>query len=116
MSSIDAAKASSPRSYQILGREVHLPFEVRDATASVAFYLVSASAAQALVNPSGLKVARVMPGRTICTIGAIDYKDGELGPYQEMSITFFVHEPASRFVPFVGTVVGMLRSNLSAYV
>lgn len=116
MSSIDAAKVSPHRNYTILGREVHLPFEVRDATAAVAFYLVSAAAAQALVNPSGLSVARVMPGRTICTIGALDYKDGELGAYQEMSITFFVHEPGSRFVPFLGTVVGMLRSNLSAYV
>lgn len=116
MGSIDAAAASSQRSYNILGREVHLPFEVRDATAAVAFYLVSASAAQDLINASGLKVARVVPGRTICTIGALDYKDGELGPYQEMSITFFVHEPGSRPLPFLGAVIGMLRSKLSAYV
>lgn len=114
--SIEAAKASQERVYQVLGREVHLPLEVRDATAAIAFYLVSAPAAQDLINPSGLKVARVMPGRTICTIGALDYKDGGLGPYHEVSITFFVHEPGSTYLPFLGPMLGMLRSNLSAFV
>ena len=116
MGSVRTTAVSSQRSYDILGREVHVPFEVRDATAAIAFYLVSAPAAQDLVNVSGLKVARVLPGRTICTIGALDYKDGELGAYQEMSITFFVHEPGSRSLPFLGAVVGLLRSNLGAYV
>ncbi len=102
--------------YAIQGRDVRVPFLVRDATAAVAFYLVSASAAQALIGGSGLRVARVGPGRTICTIGAMDYKDGEIGAYHEMAITFFVEEEGTRTIPFASTVIGLLRGTLSAYV
>ena len=47
----------------IQGREVRLPVEVRDATAAVAYYLVPASAAQRLIEHSGLRVVQVLPGR-----------------------------------------------------
>ncbi len=103
-------------SYDIQGREVRLPVDVRDATAAVAFYLVSARAAQKLIEASGLRIAQVFPGRTVCTIGTINYKDGDLGTYHEIALTFFVHEPGSRPLPVVGTMWAMLRGRLSAYV
>lgn len=112
----DIATASPQPVYTIQGRDVHLPFAVRDATAAIAFYLVSASAAQALIVASGLRAARVAPGRTVCTIGALDYKDGEIGAYREIAITFFVHEKGSRSLPYLGSAIGLLRSKLSAYV
>ena len=65
-------------------------------------------AAQALVPPT-LRVARVLPGRTLCSIGAIEYKDGDLGRYHEISITFFVHERGARTVPFLDPAVGLMR-------
>ena len=108
--------AYSQINYTVQGREVRLPFEVRDATAAIAFYLVSAKAAQALIATSGLQVASVAPGRTICTIGALHYKDGEIGAYQEIAITFFVHEKGSRSLPYLGSAIDLLRSKLSAYV
>ena len=112
----DSVAASPQAVYSIQGRDVHVPFAVRDATAAIAFYLVSASAAQTLIDASGLRVARVAPGRAVCTIGAIDYKDGEIGAYQEIAITFFVQERGSWSLPYVGSVIGLLRSKLSAYV
>jgi hypothetical protein len=108
--------AVDPASYVIQGREVRLPVEVRDATAGVAFYLVPADAAQRLIEKSGLRVARVLPGRSICTIGAIEYKDGDLGRYHEIAVTFFVHERTARVVPFVGPLLGLLRGTLGAYI
>lgn len=72
-----AATVEGPRpSYNIQGREVRLPADVRDATAAFAFYLVSARAAQTLIDASGLRIAQIVPGRTVCTIGTINYKDG----------------------------------------
>lgn len=103
-------------SYDIQGREVRLPVDVRDATAAVAFYLISARAAQKLIDASGLRIAQLIPGRTVCTIGTINYKDGDLGAYHEIALTFFVHEPGSRPLPVIGTVWAMLRGRLSAYV
>ena len=110
------ALESPPSIYLILGREVRLPVEVRDATAAVAYYLVPAAAAQRLVTPSALRVALVLPGRTLCTIGTMDYKDGDLGQYHEIAVTFFVHERDSRPLPFIGTALGLLRGNVGAYI
>ena len=111
------ATAEAPQpSYNIQGREVRLPVNVRDSTAAVAYYFVSASAAQKLIDATGLRIAQIVPGRTICTIGTINYKDGDLGRYHEIALTFFVHEKNSRSLPLVGALWSMLRGKLSAYV
>ena len=110
------AVAEQPETYTILDRTITLPNVVRDATAAVAFYLVSASAAQKLIAESGLKVAQILPGRTLCTIGAINYKDSDLDGYHELALTFFVHEPSSRPLPLISAALGMVRGSLSAYV
>lgn len=110
------AAATRPETHTILGRELTLPSVVRDATAAVAFYMVSADAAQTLIAESGLRIATVLPGRTVCTIGTINYKDSDLDSYHEVAMTFFVHEPDTRPIPFVSTIIGMLRGSLSAYI
>jgi hypothetical protein len=93
-----------------------MPVEVRAATASVAYYLVPAEAAQALIAASGLEIARTLPGRTLCTIGTMNYTDNDLGQYHEVAITFFVHEPGSGTLPVVGGAIDMARGRLAAYI
>jgi len=110
------AAAVPQTSYQIQGREVRFPVEVRDASTAVAFYLVSARAAQRLVEPTGLRVATILPGRTLCTIGSVDYRDNDLGTYHEMAITFFVRERGARSLPFAGTLLGLARGTLATYI
>jgi hypothetical protein len=110
------APAAKPQVYTVLGRDVAMPVEVRDATAAVAYYLVAARAAQALIEPSGLRIAPVLPGRTLCTIGTMDYRDNDLGQYHEVAITFFVTEPGVRRVPIVGGAAAMVRGVLPAYI
>ena len=112
MTSPDAGSAT----YAIHGREVRLPVEVRDASTTVAFYVVAAAAAQRLVAPTGLRVATILPGRTLCTIGAVDYYDNDLGTYHEVAITFFVRERGARTLPFFGTLLGLIRGTLATYV
>ena len=89
---------------------------MRDATAAVAFYLVSAPAAQKLIAKSGLRIAQILPGRTVCTLGTMNYKDSDLDGYHEIALTFFVHEPDSRPLPLISAILGMARGSLSAYV
>jgi hypothetical protein len=108
--------ASPPATYRVLDREVTLPVAVRDATAAVAYYLVSSSAAQRLIDASGLRIASVLPGKTICTIGTMDYRDGDLGPYHEIAVSFFVRERDQRSLPIVGTAVDFARNRLGAYI
>ena len=109
-------QSTPPAAYEIQGREVRLPVEVRDASTSVAFYLVSASAAQRLVDPTGLRIATILPRRTLCTVGSVDYRDNDLGTYHEMAITFFVREHGARSIPFVGTLLGLVRGSLPTYI
>jgi hypothetical protein len=110
------ATAQAQGIYIVQGREVRLPVEVRDATAAVAYYLVSAPAAQRLIVDSGLRITQTLPGRTICTIGTMNYKDADLGTYHEIAVTFFVHEPGERSLPVIGTLLNMARGKLSAYI
>jgi hypothetical protein len=113
---MEARMSEDGATYTVLDREVRMPVEVRDATASVAYYLVSAKAAQALIEPSGLRVARTLPGRTLCTIGTMDYRDNDLGQYHEVAVTFFVHEPGARALPVIGGPLAMARGKLAAYI
>jgi hypothetical protein len=102
--------------FTVLRRKVRMPVEVRAASASVAYYLVPTAGAQALIAPSGLHVASVLPGRTLCTIGIMDYRDNDLGQYHEVAITFFVRERDARSVPVVGGPLAIARGKLAAYI
>ena len=95
---------------------MRLPVEVRDATAAVAYYVVPTAAAQRLVTPAALRIAQVLPGRTLCSIGAIEYKDCDLGTYYEIAVTFVVREPGERTVPYLGAALGLMRGSLGAYI
>ena len=85
--------------YTIQGHEVTIPVEVRDASASMASFLVPAAAAQDLIASSGLDVAEPLPGRAVCSLAFMRYLDGDLGPYHEFAVAFLVRhkgmEPAS---------------------
>jgi hypothetical protein len=116
MTAETSAETKAADSYTVGRRKVQMPVQVRSATASVAYYLVSAKAAQTLIQASGLRIARVVPGRTLCTIGTMDYRHNDLGMYHEVAITFFVQEPGVRTLPLIGTPVSIARGGLAAYI
>ena len=108
--------------YTIQGQEVTIPVEVRDASASMASFLVPAAAAQDLVASSGLDVAEPLPGRAVCSLAFMRYLDGDLGPYHEFAVAFLVRhrgmEPASAVTKsaevargFIGAFVHQLPVN-----
>ncbi len=110
-----AASAPLP-SYEIQGRQVQLPVVVRDAATGAATYLVRSAAARAVV-PDAFEVAEVWPGRTILSLAAIDYRDNDLGDYDEVSITFFVRPAGeSHGVPYLGNLAGFFRQELGTYI
>ncbi len=77
--------------YEILGRPVSLPVRVRNAAAAVATWLVPAEPAARWLPP-GLRPAAVLPGRTLLSIGCLDYRENDLGRYRELQISLFVRE------------------------
>ncbi|MGW6494149.1 acetoacetate decarboxylase family protein [Nonomuraea angiospora] len=77
----------------IQGRTVAMPVRVRDAEVCSAFYAVRADAARAVIAYSGLDVAEILPGRAVCVLLFVDYRDGDLDPYHEFGMAFLVRPP-----------------------
>jgi len=93
-----------------------MPVVVRDATSAAATYLVDAAAARRLLPGPELDVVELLPGRALFSIACIQYRDNDLGDYNEVSLAFFVRrrdEP--RGVPWLGAAVDLMRSRLATW-
>ena len=75
--------------YVIQGRRITLPAIVRDAKAGNAIFLVPTAAAQALIG-DGFDIVEMSPGQTQLVLGFVDYRDNDLGDYNEGMIVFMV--------------------------
>lgn len=84
------ARSASIDSFEFDGERIAVPVEVRSAKMVAAQYLVDADAAQALIDYSGLRVARQRGGRAVCALSAVQYTDNDLGPYHELAVAFVV--------------------------
>ncbi|HUI26489.1 MAG TPA: acetoacetate decarboxylase family protein [Candidatus Kryptonia bacterium] len=119
MSEHSAAVAEIPgRSgeYVIQGKTVRLPVEVRDATSMSAMFVVPALGVRRLIPAPGLYVPELLPGRTLCVVAAIEYRDNDLGVYNEVSIAFFVKHGGPPPTPLFGLLSGFQRGQIGAYI
>jgi hypothetical protein len=111
------ARGADHRRYVFLGREVTLPVVVRDATSAAATYLVSATAARRLLPHPDLDVVELLPGRALFSIACIDYRENDLGDYNEVSLAFFVRDrrtPAG--LPWVGAAFDFARNRIATWI
>jgi hypothetical protein len=108
---------SSKTSYTILGQRVELPVVVRDAASATANYLVRVEAARRLLPGPEFEVVELFPGRALCILACIGYRDNDLGAYNEISIALYVRERGeARRIPYLGPVVDVLRGRISTYI
>lgn len=77
-------------SYRIAGREVRLPVEVRDASTASVIYPVQAADVQRWLPDDALRVVADPSGMAQLVLALIDYRDNDLGDYNEISIVLFV--------------------------
>ena len=99
------------QSFEIQGRTVTLPCEVRDAASGTVMYMVAASEAQQLV-PDAFEVLEPAPGLTQMSLLMVDYRDNDLGDYNEVGIIFFV-KPRGGSQAEAGTYIYQLPVNQS---
>jgi hypothetical protein len=102
---------SASTSYEIEGRTVTLPCEVRDASSGTVMYMVDAAEAQRLV-PDAFEVLEPAPGLTQMSLLMVDYRDNDLGDYNEVGIVFFV-KPRGGAEGEAGTYIHQLPVNQS---
>jgi hypothetical protein len=111
------APSPSARRYVFQEREVTLPVVVRDASSAAATYLVAAEGARRLLPGDDLEVVELLPGRALFSLACIDYRDNDLGDYNEISLAFFVREKrAPRGVPYLGTALDLMRNRIRTYI
>ena len=80
--------------YDVAGRTVELPVQVRVASAGTALFEVDAAAAQALLPSDAFEVVEVAPGRAHFAVVVVDYRDNDLGSYREVGLMLFVRPRA----------------------
>ena len=85
---------SEPTSYEIMGREVRIPVEVRQARSWFASFAVPAARVAEIVAPAGLEPARLAPGRAMASLAFVRYEDGDLDRYHEVAVAFLVEDPS----------------------
>ena len=99
-SQTDQSTHGEPTSYEVLGRTVGLPVEVRAAAQWTVQYLVPLAAAQRLVDPTGLEATGPLPGRALVALAVCRYDDTDLDSYHEVALSVVVRphdasQPAS---------------------
>jgi hypothetical protein len=98
-------------SYEIQGQTVTIPCIVRDASSGSVMYLVDRAAAQKII-PDEFETIEAAPGKTQLTLVMVDYRDNDLGDYDEVGIIFFV-KPAANPEAETGTYIHKLPVNQS---
>ncbi len=110
------APVSAPSVHMVQGREVRIPVVVRDAAALSAMFPVRSSDVRRLLPTPNLHPAEWLPGWSICVLAAIEYKDNDLGRYNEVGVNFLVTYGPQRPWPLVGLVTASRQGTLGAYV
>jgi hypothetical protein len=117
MAAVTAPSASAaPVTHLVEGRTVRIPVVVREAAALSVMYPVPSAAVRRLLPTRSLHPAEWWPGWAICVLAAIEYKDNDLGTYNEVGVNFLVTHGATAPWPLVGLVTASRRGTLGAYV
>jgi hypothetical protein len=85
----------SPSQHTIAGTVLTMPVKIRKAHQHMAMFSVDADAAQQMIDYSGLRVCRYLPGRAIVVLMLMHYVDGDLGEYYEYGTNVMVNPPGS---------------------
>lgn len=81
--------------HSVLGEQVRMPVEIRQADASSALFLVEVAAARELVAGTGLEPLTVL-GRAVLSLAFVRYVDGDLGPYHEFAFSLMTRQPGRK--------------------
>jgi hypothetical protein len=108
--------AADGRTVLVQGRPVPLPVEVRDATAVSALFLVPTRAARDLLPHPRLQPLELLPGRCLCVLAAVEYRDNDLGRYNEFAVNIFVRAGRDRPLPLLGLLAAFRARAAGVYI
>lgn len=103
--------------YLIDGRPIAFPVVVADASMLMNAFTVDAAAAQHIISGSGFRVMELLPGKAILQLLCVDYRQNDLGDYNEGAIIFPVLAPGeSKPFPLFGALARMALGRAGNFV
>jgi hypothetical protein len=113
----DICSKNSESDYTIDGKDISFPVVVSDASMLMNGFLVNAKAAQAMLEGTGFRVVEVVPGKAILQLLAVDYKQNDLGDYNEGAILLPALTPGEKKpFPLFGALKRMGDGSLGNFV
>ena len=110
-------KKIDPQHYVIDSHSVNFPVVVADASMLMNAFLVDVEVAQNVINDSGFRVIEVLPGKAILQLLFVDYRENDLGNYNEGAILFPVLAPGEKKpFPFFGALKRMATGSAGNFV
>jgi hypothetical protein len=100
--------------WQVPEHGVQTPLFFRDLSAFGAVFTAASDAVRPLLPDARLRLVEHWPGRCLALVLAVQYRDSDLGPYEELALAF----PAAageRVLPAMGALREGLRGSLSAW-
>jgi hypothetical protein len=113
----DVCEKISDSEYVIDGKTVTFPVVVADASMLLNAFLVDSNAVQAMLQGSGFTAVELLPGKAILQLLAVDYRNNDLGDYNEAAIIIPVLTPQEKKpFPFFGTLTRMANGSVGNFV
>jgi len=112
----DVCKQLDQDHYLIDGKSITFPVRVADASILMNAFLVDAAVARNMIKGSGFRVLELFPGKAILQLLLVDYRENDLGDYNEGAINFPVLAPGERKpLPFFGAMQRMASGSVSSF-
>lgn len=112
----DVCKKLNDSQYNIDGTDITLPVQVNSASMLLNTYIVDAKTVAKIIQGTGYKPLIVWPGKAILQLLAVDYKENDLGNYNEGAIIFPVITPQQKCFPLLGAWFALAKGTACNYV
>lgn len=97
-------------------RSVNLPIRYRDAESMMAFFPLPTRHVRRLLRSPRMRPVEVVPGFAVAAFAAFEYRDTDIGPYNEFGICFPILYKNPVSVPFLPVIFEKSYPRLGFYI
>jgi hypothetical protein len=109
-------KETPRKTYEIQGRKVEFPVFYYDFSAVTASFIVKASKLREMLPHPKFIPAEIWPGTGVLTISAYEYRDTDIGPYNEVAVSVPINFETADFLPPKSAISMLRRHKFTLYV
>jgi hypothetical protein len=108
---------NTPReTFQVEGQSVEFPVFYYDYRFVTCVVTAKSDRLKKLLPHPEFKIAELWPGTGLLSLTAFEYKETDIGPYNEVAISIPIHFPHADFVPAKSAIAMMRKNKFSTYI